>query len=468
MLSIHQVPFLLHLLVEVPPCINFFFNPDGQLAKPQPYAHAVIRQYAMLLLSTNIIAAIFIVRPTDEIARQVAGALAVYHIGPMLRALERLRGEDDEPTANKGPSSLGGPGAHWAIEFLCDSRFHQSLWLPPKPNAGRTAPLRVTYADVGYRDPTNPGNETIILFVGGMSGGRYCLAMASADKLAKKYKVRLLCTDRPAIGGSTGVVLEERVNTWLETVPALLQHLNIKHVSIVSHSAGTVYTMNTLLVHRSILHPTKPYVALCVPWVHHSHSAATAMVATNFVPESVVGKYHNLASFFVKNVNPMIGFSSGILNSLAAKGPDIPSSDDPDIESKDMSKARMKLLMKYFFAESTEGCSQEALLCLKRGKNHLWGEWEDYDKYVPLLAEQENKDQEGSKLEVDVYYAEDDMMIGKKGPVWFDSCWEGRKKGDRISYESHNTKGTNHESILDAEYGVFEKILRKVSNSLQA
>lgn len=51
------------------------------------------------------------------------------------------------------------------------------------------------------------------------------------------------------------------MSVWLETVPALLQQLNVEYVAIVTHSAGTVYTLNTLYHHRSILDPKAPFVA---------------------------------------------------------------------------------------------------------------------------------------------------------------------------------------------------------------
>ncbi len=50
--------------------------------------------------------------------------------------------------------------------------------------------------------------------------------------------------------------------TWrTDLVPALLNHVGVKHVALGSHSAGTIYLMNTLLYLRDILHPRKPYVA---------------------------------------------------------------------------------------------------------------------------------------------------------------------------------------------------------------
>jgi len=64
------------------------------------------------------------------------------------------------------------------------------------------------------------------------------------------------------MGGSTPVSLDIRMQVWLETVPALLRKVNLKHVSIVTHSAGGVYTLNTLAKLRSILDPQAQYVAL--------------------------------------------------------------------------------------------------------------------------------------------------------------------------------------------------------------
>ena len=63
------------------------------------------------------------------------------------------------------------------------------------------------------------------------------------------------------MGGSTPVAINIRMKVWLETVPALLLKLDIKHVSLMTHSAGAVYTLNTLLHYRTFLNPRAPSVA---------------------------------------------------------------------------------------------------------------------------------------------------------------------------------------------------------------
>lgn len=86
----YNIAFLLHVVVEVPAAINFMLLPSKQLGQDTPHAHAIIRQYALLLLSSILIAIIFASRPIDDLTRSVAGSLAIYHIGPSLRSWSRL------------------------------------------------------------------------------------------------------------------------------------------------------------------------------------------------------------------------------------------------------------------------------------------------------------------------------------------------------------------------------------------
>ena len=85
------------------------------LLSPQPDAHGIIRQYALLLLSTILIAGSFLLQPPSTLSCQVAGALALHHVGPLIRAVNRV---------SKGESiriwnGLGGPLVHMGIHGLC-------------------------------------------------------------------------------------------------------------------------------------------------------------------------------------------------------------------------------------------------------------------------------------------------------------------------------------------------------------
>jgi hypothetical protein len=72
------------------------------------------------------------------------------------------------------------------------------------------------------------------------------------------------------------------MKVWLETVPFLLKHLNIQYVSLVCHSAGTLYLLNTLYYLRDILHPQHPYVGTIGKYrlrrVHHCRTDCASSV----------------------------------------------------------------------------------------------------------------------------------------------------------------------------------------------
>ena len=119
-------PFLFHIIVELPACISFFFHPSATLQIPQPHAHSLIRQYALLLLSSILIAAIFVYehpqphsiaqQTRSNLASIVAPALAIYHIGPLIRAFDRIkRGEGSRGHWLR----LRNPWLHIAAHALC-------------------------------------------------------------------------------------------------------------------------------------------------------------------------------------------------------------------------------------------------------------------------------------------------------------------------------------------------------------
>jgi len=107
-----QAGLLLHLMVELPASINFLLRPSATLSVPQPQAHAVIRQYALLLMSTNLIVLALLMREMDQLSGKIAGALVLYHIGPIARALSRVKNQ-------ASGSVLGGPKLHAFVHVLC-------------------------------------------------------------------------------------------------------------------------------------------------------------------------------------------------------------------------------------------------------------------------------------------------------------------------------------------------------------
>ncbi len=98
-----STPFLFHVILETPAVIAFALFPSATLRMKQPEAHPVIRQYALLLLTTILIAVLFAFQSDDvqasslhaqKLEYQVAGALSLYHVGPMIRAIGKLTNRD--------------------------------------------------------------------------------------------------------------------------------------------------------------------------------------------------------------------------------------------------------------------------------------------------------------------------------------------------------------------------------------
>lgn len=76
------------------------------------------------------------------------------------------------------------------------------------------------------------------------------------------FQDHFIDTLRPGMGGSTPVPLSIRMKVWLETVPALLKEVDVQHISLLCHSAGTIYGLNTIYYLRHILDPERPYTAM--------------------------------------------------------------------------------------------------------------------------------------------------------------------------------------------------------------
>ncbi|KAJ9125640.1 hypothetical protein QFC22_000602 [Naganishia vaughanmartiniae] len=152
-----KTPFLLHFLLAVPATINFYLlsrPPKAQTPAPNatnettqhevvkpshglPDAQigAVIRNYSFSLFS-SCLTALTVYRWIDYIPStgssrtglgsslysDLAASLAVYHIGPILRALGRITGASmggeggDELVSSRG-KDLGGPVLHLVLHL---------------------------------------------------------------------------------------------------------------------------------------------------------------------------------------------------------------------------------------------------------------------------------------------------------------------------------------------------------------
>jgi hypothetical protein len=99
--------------------------------------------------------------------------------------------------------------------YIDDPRLSRTFELPADPSRGRPKPFQVSYADYGYHREDagdDEGEEHVLLFFGPLMSSR--LFNAAKDKLAKRYKVRILNAERPGIGKTDDLPAERLLEVW--------------------------------------------------------------------------------------------------------------------------------------------------------------------------------------------------------------------------------------------------------------
>ena len=165
----------------------------------------------------------------------------------------------------------------------------------------------------------------------------------------------------------------------------------------------------------------------------------------------------------VPTVGASIGVSSGAISSLTGLFKD---NSDPKQKVTDANNRCLELCgidykatqelsnfaMKCAFAEETKGANDEARLCLKSVPGECsWEAAESYPELVRnLKVAWEQRVEEGkAPLSLRLVYAEDDVMIGEKGRLYFEGCWAEGKGGRGIEVRSTKAMGTNHDTLVD-------------------
>jgi pimeloyl-ACP methyl ester carboxylesterase len=326
------------------------------------------------------------------------------------------------------------------------------------------------------------------------------MSYSTLDTLAIKHNIRIVHPDRPGIGGSNSVPIEERIPVTLAMIPHLLQHLGIEHVSLAAHSFGTIYALNTLLLYPYLLYHDNPYVAFFAPWVHPDHTGIRHLQAAELLPAGMIGKFSSVARWVNESVLPVVGMSTGLsasvadslkslvpLSNAAAVPPLDPSTEGqrrtgnntPGLDLNDpmVVKELRDLIPTYLFAENIDGVGQDAQLCLRKPRSVPWStpsrRWEGFDDAVSqlrgMVAEEAQEVRGGRKWVVDAFHAETDDMVGEKGRVSFDRSWFDKETDAReqpgITYRSQTVDGSDHDFILDPQFGASERWLERVAKS---
>ena len=280
------------------------------------------------------------------------------------------------------------------------------------------------------------------------------------------------------MGGSTPVPINVRVDAWLETVPSLLKALNVKHVSLVSHSAGTIYLMNTVYQQRDILDPHTPYIGLITPWVDTEHSRTTLMQIISTLPASWLDSWDTVNGFIIDKIAPSLSWSGGVLTSMINILTSDPGVGDASQTtsgerygvSEEVGKSIDELQVKWWLAENRQAANDEARLCLRKDGGGSWGVCSDYQTFVQRFVERERERRaqspERSKVEIQIFFAETDIMIGKGGQRYFEGCWQQEGTQDAFDIKMSKLPGTDHDSaLLDVKGGALKQIFERVANA---
>lgn len=221
--------------------------------------------------------------------------------------------------------------------------------------------------------------------------------------------------------------------------------------------------------------------SLAAPFVDGACSNAPLISALRALPAISFGAWNNLANFFVTKASVVTGPSSGLLMNLTraiTPGTKEPSKSERNmkmIESKygssvDFQVEFEKAIPKAMFSEETVGANREALSCLKKGPDGLWGEAEDMRLLTSKLAarEKESRNEGAEQLAVRIFFAESDVMTGKQGQEYFLSCWnqgvgDGTEEGS-FCVKATTTEGSDHDSVLQGAEALEEMFLSVSAN----
>ncbi|KAL6918063.1 hypothetical protein FSST1_009558 [Fusarium sambucinum] len=127
MVSVATTPFLAHALIETPAALTFILKPSTQLQPLPPSAALIVQSFGGCILTTNLIALIFLRRDFDDVAQHVALAFAFWHIWPCYRAYMRMSGYTKEEGAST-TKTLGGPVVHLGVHIVLLTMF-LGTWL---------------------------------------------------------------------------------------------------------------------------------------------------------------------------------------------------------------------------------------------------------------------------------------------------------------------------------------------------
>ena len=195
----------------------------------------------------------------------------------------------------------------------------------------------------------------------------------------------------------------------------------------------------------------------------------------------MIDSWADLNIFINDKVMPTASWSGGLLSSAASLLSSSASTDIPSTEiststtpaerygvDEDTAKAIEKLALKYRFAEDLTGANEEAKLCLRKCEDADWGDAADYVACIKSIAQNEctlqQQNPSRAKLKVEAFFANSDIMSGKRGQEYFEQCWRQDLCKESVDFATKTYPDTNHDSVLmDYKKGALRDVFEKVA-----
>ena len=194
------------------------------------------------------------------------------------------------------------------------------------------------------------------------------------------------------------------------------------------------------------------------------------MQAGQFLPNKIFDAWNSVNRFIACNVMPSISSSQAVFSSMSKIEPNPQAEQAAKSwrqanaaqfareygEAVEFQEAVQSVTMRRMFSEDTTGSNSEALACLRKAPPGSWGKCEDYAQFVQDLADLErSRARQGlapeRKLQVRAYFATSDIMIGKGGQTYVESCWKGSSPGlfeDALDFEAQTVPGPDHDGLV--------------------
>lgn len=265
-----------------------------------------------------------------------------------------------------------------------------------------------------------------------------------------------------------------------------------------------------LIHHPEIVDPERAYFAIGAPWILPKHTGVTGLSLVQNLPTFLIGQTDKFARLINNYVGPAVGktvgFSAGLLRPSTTpttqprETETTPNNEAGSDHNTSFEETLWPHIIEKIYAEGVRGIGTEAVMLMQKGKGMEsgWSDWGDYDTGLKrLISALNGLDVEPSggrkrrRLRIDVFYAEDDALIGPGGDVgdgkvkekgrgsrWFDGCWEDACKliasdhdeggggedgsGLKVQYKATTVKGADHDGIWDMKLGVMEGVLRRI------